>query len=84
MNIYVLLKKSVTDKKITEESLDAIKLNLCGGFVKLHHELKLTINPYIKFYIREKQVSYLRNTKGKYADTVKNIDWHRISQSHNL
>ena len=62
------------DKEITEYSLDVIKLNLQKGFVKLQHELELIITPYIKIYIRENQVSDLRNTKNKYAHIVKNSD----------
>ena len=43
----------MVDKEIIEESLDVIKLNLQGGFVKLQHEVKLTIIIYIKNYMRE-------------------------------
>ena len=87
MNEYLNIdkKESVIDKNIAEESLDVIKLNLQGGFVKLQHELELTITPYMIINIREKQVSDLRKTKDKYADIVNNSDLHRISQlfSHN-
>ena len=70
------------DKKNIKESLGVIKLNLQGGFFMLQHELELTITPYIKIYIRVKQVSDIRNNKDKYADIVNNNDGHRISRSH--
>ena len=61
------------DRETIEKSLDVIKFKLQGGFVKLQHELELTITPYIKNYILENHCNF-RNTTFKYKDIVNNSD----------
>ena len=51
------------DRETIEESLNAIKLNLQGGFVKLQHKLKLTITPYEKIISARNKLVFLETLR---------------------